>query len=504
MNDKLVTFHDTSFRDGPQSLWAMKMTYGMIDAVASEMDKAGFFSIEPMSIGHWVPLVRFFKEDPIADMQLYERKLQKTPLLCSTLGMHLNLFGPASPMSLVRYHNQTLNNLYNGRWTKTLLISNTRDELLHDFPKLIPLYREMGIDVIPYVTYTVSPRHTDEYYSDFIKKLHPFKPAGICLKDVGGLLTVERAKTLIPVFLREAKGLPVEIHSHGMTGNNEAVFVEAMKLGVRKFQTCVPPLSNGSSHPNIFNVIHNAKVLGLETNINEEPLRVVEERLTRIAKLEGLPIGAPVLYDEQVYQHKIPGGVISVLKDQLGQLGISHKLDEVLEEIPRITAELGHPIMITPHSQFIVSQAAVNVATGERYKEILDCMIEFALGIYGVEDAGVPYMDPNIKDMFLSHPNAKAIAEKWAGDQEESEKDIPLKDIKAKYGMENASDADFWFNFYMLLDDLNKLRASGAAPKSYYTGKEPLGVLLQALNKDKDISRLHLKKGNSFFEFRQQ
>jgi oxaloacetate decarboxylase alpha subunit len=393
--------------------------------------------------------------------------------------------------------------LYKGRWKKALLISNTRDELENDFPKMVPLYREMGIDVIPYVAYTVSPRHTDEYYADHIEKLHPFKPAGICLKDVGGLLTVERAKTLIPTFMKAAKGLPVEIHSHGMSGNNEAVFVEAMKLGVRKFQTCIPPLSNGSSHPNIFNVIKNAKTLGLETNIDEEPLRIASERLTAIAKLEGLPIGAPVLYDESVYSHKVPGGVISVLQVQLDQMGILHKLDEVLEEIPRITEELGHPVMITPHSQFIVSQAAVNVATGERYKEILDCMIEFALGLYGVEDAGVPYMDPNIKDMFLSHPNAKKIAEKWELDQEESTKDIPVEKIKAKYGMENASDEDFWCNFYLCLDDVKRIRAAGKPPKTYYTGKEPLVLLLKELSKDHDISRLQLKKGNSFFEFRQ-
>jgi oxaloacetate decarboxylase (Na+ extruding) subunit alpha len=503
MSDKMVTFHDTTLRDGVQSLWGMKLSCGIIDAVASEMDQAGLASIETFGMGHWVPWVRFFKEDPVAAMALFEKKLQKTPMVCTpTLGIHLNSFTVASPMPMVRYYYQTMFDLYKGKWRNTFMISNTRDELLHDYPKLLPIYKELGIELTPYVTYTVSPRHTDEYYADHIRKLQKFKPPRICLKDVGGLLTVERAKTLIPVFKREAMGLPLMIHTHGMSGNNEAVVVEAMKQGIREIQTCIPPLSNGSSHPNIFNVIHNAKVLGLETNINEESLRVVEERLTRIAKLEGLPIGAPLLYDERVYKHKIPGGVISVLKEQLGQLGIAHKLDEVLEEIPRITAELGHPVMITPHSQFIVSQAAVNVAVGERWKEVLDSMIEFALGMYGVEDAGVPYMDPNIKDMLLSHPNAKRIAEKWDRDQEEAEKEVPLKDIKKKYGMENASDEEFWANFYQISDELKKLRVSGGAPKTYYTGKEPLVMLLKELSKDVDIRRLQLQKGNSFFEFR--
>lgn len=101
-------------------------------------------------------------------------------------------------------------------------------------------------------------------------------------------------------------------------------------------------------------------------------------------------------------------------KNSIRAVGIAHKLDEVLDEIVRIIEDLGHPIMITPASQFIVSQAAVNVATGERYKEVLDCMIETALGVWGWEDAGVPWMNPNVKDRFLSHPNAKPLAEKYA------------------------------------------------------------------------------------------
>ena len=200
------------------------------------------------------------------------------------------------------------------------------------------------------------------------------------------------------------------MHSHGMSSNHEKNFVEAMKLGVRIFTTCVPPLAYGSSHPSIFNTIHNAHVLGLETNINEEPLRVVEERLTSIAKQEGYPIGAVLPYDHAVYKYQIPGGVISNTVAQLKQLGIEDKLHEVLEDTAQIIVDLGHPIMITPHSQFIVSQAAINVATGERYGELLDYMIEFALGVWGYEESGVPYMDKNLKDRLLSHPNAKLLA----------------------------------------------------------------------------------------------
>ena len=212
-------------------------------------------------------------------------------------------------------------------------------------------------------------------------------------------------------------------------------------------------------------------------------------------------MGTPLEYDHGVYTHQVPGGVISNLRSQLAILGIEHKLDEVLEEVVRIIEDLGYPIMITPGSQFIVSQAAVNVATGERYKEVLDCMIETALGVWGWEDAGVPWMDPNVKDKFLSHPNAKELKEKYDRDQEEEAREGSVDELRASYGLINASDEEFMLYHIMQGDaEINKI----GPPKSYYTGKEPVVVLLQELSKDKDISRLHLRKGNSVFEIRQK
>ena len=112
-------------------------------------------------------------------------------------------------------------------------------------------------------------------------------------------------------------------------------------------------------------------------------------------------------------------------------------------------------------------------------------------------------MDQNVKDMLLNHPNAKKIAEKWERDKEEVEKEETLDEIKARYGMQNASDEEFWFNFYQISEEMKQIRSAGP-PETYYTGKEPLVLLLKELSKDHDISRLVMQKGNSFFEFRQE
>ena len=497
---KKVNFFDTTIRDGVQSLWAMKMTYGMLDSFVGEIDKVGYSYIDlPVNAINAKMSIRFMKDDPWKIAHLLGRKITKTKKFVFVLD-RLDLLEMGEPRSIVKFYYDLAFRVTGAH--RTAMMANTRNELDRYFPWVVPMVRDMGLEFQPMICYYPSPRNTDEYYADLTKRIMKYEPDALWLKDAGGLLSAERIKTLLPAIQKEAKGVPIDLHSHGMSTNQGRTVVEAMKLGVDGVHTCIPPLASGSSHVSIYNAMHNAKVLGIEHNItNVEAIEIVEERLNRIAKLENLPVGVPMEYDHGVYSHQIPGGVISNLKTQLGQLGIGHKLDEVLDEVVQIIADMGYPIMITPGSQFIVSQAAVNVSTGERYKEVLDCMIETALGVWGWEDAGVPWMDPNVKDKFLSHPNAKSIAAKYERKKEVEDDDISIEKLRASYGMTNASDEDFMLYEIMKGDtEIKGLKP----PKTYYSGKEPLVMLLKELGKDHDISRLQLQKGNSFFDFRQK
>jgi oxaloacetate decarboxylase alpha subunit len=239
-----------------------------------------------------------------------------------------------------------------------------------------------------------------------------YKPISLCLKDVDGLLVPERMRTLLPAVQAVAGGTPFEFHLHGMNGLNTYNAVVAMEFGVRKFTTCCPPLAYGSSHLSVYDMINNAREMGISHTMDVEKLKVIEERLTKIGKAYGHPVdNHPLPFDLFCYKHQIPGGVISNTKTQLAQLGIPEKLQEILEEIPRILEDMGYPVMITPFSQFIVAQAVLNVQLG-RWEQCLDSMIKFAAGIYGIEEAGVPYMNQNLRDKLLSLPRAKKIKEK--------------------------------------------------------------------------------------------
>ena len=252
-----VHFIDTTFRDGSQSLWALGLRTGMIEAVAEAMDQAGFDVIEAPVTGLYMKkFVRDLKEDPWEMARMVARKMPNTIKSCMT-GAGLHPFEAPPPRAVVQLFFARL--VDTGALNRAQLICNTVDQSKRDFPWQIPFFRSLGLQIVIALAYTISPRHTDEYYAQKTREILAFKPDAIYLKDQGGLLTVDRLRTLLPVIVQNANGIPVELHSHCTTGLADLVYMEALKLGVRRLHTGVPPLANGSAQPSVFSVAANAR-----------------------------------------------------------------------------------------------------------------------------------------------------------------------------------------------------------------------------------------------------
>lgn len=478
---------DTTLRDGSQSLWACGMRTGMIAAVAEDLDNAGFAAIEAPVLGLFAKkFVRDLKEDFWAMARMVARKMPRTPK-GAMVGNYILPFELSTPRSIVELFHERLVEI--GALNRAQTTCNTLDQIKGPFPWVIPMFRKLGLQVVIAISYTVSPRHTDEYYAQKTRELLPFKPDAIYLKDQGGLLTVDRLRTLLPTIVQNADGIPVELHSHCTTGLADLVYLEALKLGVGTLHAAIPPLANGSGQPSALNVIRNAQILGHSFDVDEKLLHSVSERLMAMAKQDKLPIGAPLEYDYGQYIHQVPGGVISNLKHQLGELRIQHRLDDVLEEAVRVRKDLGYPIMITPHSQYVVTQAAINVAVGERYKYVIDDMILFAKGFYG-EDSGYTWMDQNLKDRLLSLPRARELVAP-------KNPDVPLNKIREQLGGPSLSDEELLLRYIMKgTKEIEAMRAAGP-PRQYGNGNVPLLDLLQELSKNTGVRYIQIQRGNN-------
>ena len=492
-----VRFIDTTFRDGSQSLWALGMRTGMIAAVAEAMDQAGFEAIEVPILGIFVKkFVRDLKEDPWDLARMVARKMPRTVKTCMA-GAYFHPFEAPPPRAVVELFYARLAEM--GALNRGQLTCNTTDQIKGPFTWIIPAFRKMGLLVSISLSYTISPRHTDEYYAQKTREILPFKPDAIYLKDQGGLLTVDRLRTLLPVIVQNANGVPVELHSHCTTGLAPLVYLEALQMGVNRLHTATPPLANGSSQPSIFNVAANARLMGHRTGVDESIVRGVSERLTAIAKQEELPIGVPLEYDYAQYVHQVPGGVISNLRHQLAEMGLLHRLDEVLEESVRVRKDMGYPIMITPHSQFVVTQAAINVAMEERYKHVTDELILFAQGVYG-EDSGYPWMDQNLKDRLLGTTRARELQALSARRRRE----IPLKEIRDRLCGPGVSDEKFLLRYIMKgEEEIEAMRAAGP-PRQYFSTAMPLLTLIQELGKQTSVRYVQVQRGSDSLVIRNQ
>jgi oxaloacetate decarboxylase alpha subunit len=474
-----IRFVDTTLRDGHQSLWAEAMSTGMILPIAARMDQAGFEAIELVAPSFFKKACREFKEDIWERIRRVRQRITQTPLR-GIRNRYMAGFQvtPACASQL---------------WLERLAANGIRQLRSSDPSNTVAHWREMvrsagavGLDTVINLIFSESPKHTDAYYVGRAHEAAKLKPARICLKDPGGLLTPERTRALVPAVLGAAGEIPVELHTHCITGLGPLCCLEAIKLGIRSINTAIPPLAHGSSNPSLFNIAKNARAMGYRTTIDEEILKPVEQHFTFIAKREGFAIGAPREFDSSHAIHQVPGGMISNFRFQLSKLGMADRMGEVLTEVGRVREELGYPIMVTPYSQFVGVQAVMNVILGERYKEVTDELIQYANGIWGEEESSS--IEPNIKDKILNRPRGRELTN-WHAPEPSA------KEFRDKLGGAGISDDELLLRYFAGKDDVEAMKAAGPA-KEYPSARQPLVALIEELSKRKECRQIFVKRGN--------
>src|SRR6478672_8679131 len=474
-----ISFVDTTLRDGHLSLWASNMRTDMMLPVAGCLDAAGFEAIEVMSSAFYKKCVRDLKDDPWERVRLLKQRIRRTPL--RSIRSRSMLAFQMTPPAIADL------------WLERLA-ANGIDELRTSDPSNTPLYwkqavdaaKRAGLKTILNIIYSISPKHTDEYFAQRTREAAKLDVARICFKDPGGLLTPESTRRLVPLILQETKEIPVEFHTHCTTGLGSLCCLEAIKLGISSVNTAIPPLAAGSSNPSIFNVAMNARALGFTTRIDEEVLRPVRDHFIKVAEREHLPLGKPVHYDAFHPMHQVPGGMISNFRFQLRSLGKLDKLAEVLEEVTRVRAEFGYPIMVTPYSQFFGVQAAINVMVGQRYKEVADEALLYALALWGDDEA--ESIEPNLRDKLLNRPRAKELSKLKAPE-------MTLKQFREKFGGAGVSDDDAILRYFAGAEYVAAMKAAGS-PREYASGKSPLLMLIEQATQQKHSRQIYVRHGN--------
>ncbi len=141
--------------------------------------------------------------------------------------------------------------------------------------------------------------------------------------------------------------------------------------------------------------------------------------------------------------------------------------------------------MVTPYSQFVVSQAAMNVMVGERYKQVNDEVIKYTLGFWGEESSSL--VDPNFKDRILSLPRARELSN-WEVPQP------TLKELREKLGGPDLSDDELLLRFIVQEEEIKAMRSKGGQVTEYFTSRNPVLALVHDLLKQSNSNYISIQK----------
>jgi oxaloacetate decarboxylase alpha subunit len=328
--------------------------------------------------------------------------------------------------------------------------------------RLVKTVQAEGAQALPCILYADSPFHTDEYYAARTRELVALGADGIELEDAAGLLTPERTRTLVAAIKGAAGDLPVEVHFHSNNALAPINYLEGLLAGADRVHTASRPLAAGVSLPSTENTIANLRYAGFDVDLDESRLGPVEQHLLRVAEYEGLPVGAPAEYSLFQYRHQLPGGMAGTFRAQLRDRGMEDRFEEVLDEMSRVREELGYPVMATPFSQLVGTQAVLNVVTGKRYSVIPDEVLIYAHGFYGTP---VAPLDQDVLDTMMSSAKAKSYTD-WQPPQPS------LEEVRARFGP-GISDDELILRLLVPENDIDVMRATPARDRDFApTSKE--------------------------------
>ena len=483
-----VEFVDQTLRDGPQSLWGMRVRGGMATVPAPLLDRAGYAYVDVPSGSFFTVQLRYLREDPLQTFPHIRRLLGATRTRCGVRPSSSGRYG-ISPYSIIDFYLETM--------VRMGLDSFWIYDCLYDMPEMERLARVIhaaGAQPVPAVMYGISPLHTDDWFAARVREMVSWGVApAIYVEDAAGILTPERARTLLPALVKAAGPVPVELHCHNTTGLAPLNYLIGLESGVRRLHTASRPMANGPSLPSTEMTLVNLASAGHTHGLDESTLEPVARHMAAVAAREGYEHGGAVReYDVRIYDHQLPGGMTGTFKAQLAQHGMDDRFDAVLDEIPRVREELGYPVSATPFSQFIGTQALMNVIAGERYTATIDELALYVQGAYGSPPAPI---DPDVVDRILSTPRGRALAG-W------KRPEMTLDEVRQAYaGTTSVSDEELFRLHFAPQEDVEATRAAGPMRTDYPVG----GLLPEAVEQAlavRGARRVAIRDGDTAVELR--
>ena len=374
-----VKITETVLRDSHQSLIATRMTTEEMLPILSEMDKVGYHSLEAWGGATFDACMRFLNEDPWERLRVIRDHVKNTKLQMLFRGQNILGYRHYSD-DVVEYFVQK--SIANG--IDIIRIFDALNDP-RNLTTAINATKKEGGHVQAAFSYTTGPVYTMEYYSKYAKQLEELGADSICIKDMAGLLKPYDAYELVKT-IKESVKVPIQLHTHYTAGLASMTLMKAVEAGVDVIDTAISPMSQGTSQPPTEALVAALEGTPYDTGIKLTDLDKITKHFTPLREkylANGLLNPKALKVDVNALVYQVPGGMLSNLMSQLAQAGKSDQLTAVLEEVPRVRADVGYPPLVTPSSQIVGTQAVFNVIMGERYKTVTKEFKGVVRGEYG-------------------------------------------------------------------------------------------------------------------------
>jgi len=407
MTTKPVKIMETVIRDGHQSLLATRMRTSDIVPALERLDNIGYEAIEAWGGATFDSCLRFLNEDPWERLRILKQGLKKTPIQMLLRGQNILGYNHYSDDVVREFVFRAVDNGV-GRIRIFDALNDVRN-----MESSMKAAKEAGAHVQGAFVYTLSPYHQVSDFVKIAKDLAEMGADSISIKDMSGLLSPYVAYDLVKE-IKATIDLPLQIHTHYTSGMASMTYLKAVEAGVDIIDTSLSPFSMATSQPATEALVAAFQNTPYDSKLNLDSLYDLADYFRGVKKdlAQTFNLNPSIDIDTKVLSFQIPGGMLSNFLNQMKEQGMEDKYGELLEEIPKVRAELGYPPLVTPTSQMIGSMAAFNVMLG-RYKVVPKEIRGLVKGEYGRTPAPT---DPEVKKLIIgdesviSHRPADDIA----------------------------------------------------------------------------------------------
>src|SRR5215468_9315084 len=400
--EKRLLITDTTLRDAHQSLMATRVrTYDLLaTATAISQRLPNLFSLEMWGGATFDTAMRFLHEDP---WQRLRSLRELVPNICFQM-----LLRGANAVGYASYPDNVIRGFVRESCEQGMDIFRVFDSLnsIENMRVSLDAVLEAGAVCEGAICYTGDildksrPKYSLKYYITLAKQLEKIGVHFLAVKDMAGLCRPYAAFELVKK-LKEEVTLPIHFHTHDTSGINAASVLKASEAGVDVADGAVASMSGGTSQPNLNSIVAALKNTPRDTGLDLEALNECSDYWETVRTYYAPFDSGPKSGSARLYEHEIPGGQFTNLKEQATALGLGHRWHEVEQTFAEVNQLFGDIVKVTPSSKVVGDMTLFLMAKEMKPADVLkldahhdvdfpNSVVEMFSGLLGVPPGGWP------------------------------------------------------------------------------------------------------------------